>query len=326
MSRRLWIFTLGFFLWAGVTAAQEEGIPGTIYQTVNVRSQPGARYEIVGQLNTGDSVTVTGRDSEKNEWLLVVASGGITGWVASFVVLLEGDIAALPLIDTDANPDNLSTEVMVTAYGRVNIRSGPGMAYELIGQLEIGAEAWATARSNEDNDWLYVELEEVQGWVAYFTVQVSGNPDELPIRLPDGTGEALVRPEALITARFNIRLHAEPTLNSVTVIIVPFNSLVIPLARTEDGRWLYVGYADVVGWGATRLFDISDDRVLGLPIFVPLETAPEITPAVESTLESTAELTAEATIEVTPEAVNTPVPEATIEMTPEILETTEAVG
>ena len=69
MGRKFWLCTLGAMLMAGATAAQQpaEGIPGTIYQTVNVRSEPGARYEIVGQLAQGDQVMVTGRSGEGSE-------------------------------------------------------------------------------------------------------------------------------------------------------------------------------------------------------------------------------------------------------------------
>jgi hypothetical protein len=199
------------------------------------------------------------------------------------------------------------------------------MNYDLIGQLDVGDTAPATARSNEDNDWLFIEQEQVQGWVAYFTVQVEGNASELPVRIPEGTGEALVRPETLIMARFNIRLHSDATLESETIEIIPFNQEVTPLARTEDGRWIYVAYEEALGWGAARLFDISDDDLRELPLYEETILAVESTPEADLTPEATLEITAQPALEVTVEAISdaetevepTLPPETPAEVTPE---------
>ena len=64
--------------------------------------------------------------------------------------------------------------MQIIAFGRVNVRSGPSITYSVVGQLEVEDEAPVTARSNYNNDWLYIENESISGWVAYFTVTVRG--------------------------------------------------------------------------------------------------------------------------------------------------------
>lgn len=261
---------------SGALAQESAGIAGMIYGTVNVRSGPGTQYEIVGQLAQGDAVLVTARDSEAGRWLLIEAEPAVSGWVGSFMVVIESDPSALPVVDQTLETSGVT--VRVVAFGRVNVRSGPGMEYELVGQLDVGDEADALARSNDESDWLYIQRAEFDGWVAYFAVQIEGNPAQLPIRTVDATGEGLVGPAVLIATRFNVRLHPEPLAGSRTVGIVPFESSVTLLARSSDSAWLYVAYEDLVGWGATALFEFSEDQLSNSPIYAPRE--PEATATV----------------------------------------------
>jgi hypothetical protein len=101
----------------------------------------------------------------------------------------------------------------------------------------------------------------------------------------------------MVTAtRFNVRLHTEPERSSPTVTVVPFNSNVTLLAHSEDGSWLYVLYNETPGWGAARLFDISDEQLETVPLYTP-GLAVTAEPLVAATPEVTAEATAEATEE-----------------------------
>jgi uncharacterized protein YgiM (DUF1202 family) len=268
--------------------AQGTDLTATAYQTINVRSGPGAQYEIVGQLAQGDMVQVNGRDSAETRWLRVILKDEILGWVALFSVTLEGDPENLPIVsETDLTEgENPDAAVIVIAYGRVNVRSGPSITYDVIGQLDVGDEAEAFVRNNTQNDWLYVESEDLQGWVAYFTVTVTGNVSSLPIRVPDGSGEVLVPPSTLIPARYNVHLRTAPTLNSTIAGIVPFDSPTTAIARTQDKRWIYVVYEDLEGWGMSELFEISDEQIDSLPIY-NLRSTP--TPQPQSTAEATQE-------------------------------------
>jgi hypothetical protein len=124
---------------------------------------------------------------------------------------------------------------------------------------------------------------ETEGWVAYFTVRVQGDPESLPVLVPDNTGESLIPPSRLIRARFNVRLHDQPALASPVTITVPFDSEVTAIARTPSGDWLYVGFGDQTGWGAAQLFEISREEIQDLPL---LDDNSELLPTPEATAES----------------------------------------
>jgi uncharacterized protein YraI len=267
----------GMLLWFGLATplllAQEGAVTATAYQTVNVRSGPGTQFEIVGQLVENDTVPVLGRDSAASRWLYIQLpdDAALLGWVAIFTVTVSGNLEALPVVEVDAGPNNDATEptpevgVEVIAFGRVNVRGGPSITYEVIGQLEIDDRAQALARSNYNNDWLYIENAALSGWVAYFTVHVRGLTDTLPVLVPDvATGE-LVPPTTLIRANFNAHLHTSPSFASPVTGIVPFQTQVSPQGISSNGRWLYVVYEDSEGWAWAPLFDITDEQLATIP-------------------------------------------------------------
>lgn len=250
-----------------VHAQNNPEITATVYQTVNVRSGPGTQYEIIGQLSEGDTVPVLARDSAATRWLNVaLPAGDVTGWVAVFTVTLDGDPQDLE-IATDAaeNADNSPDNVTVTAFGRVNIRQGPGITYDIIAQLRVDDIATATARNNYNNDWLYIVNDDIEGWVAYFTVTVTGNADTLPVLVPDHLTGTLVPPTTLVRANFNVRLHSRASFSAPVTGIVPFAADITPVGVSQNGRWLYVAYDDIEGWGWARLFDITDEQLAMIP-------------------------------------------------------------
>lgn len=256
---------------AGLSAAAaqpDEIIPGTAYQTVNIRSGPDTRFDIVDQLARGAEVLVTGRDPD-GLWVRIVTEQGQTGWLPAFTLMIDGPLDVLPVIDTDAYgaAEANGDAVYVIAYGLVNVRAAPTISAAIVTQLDVDDRAPASARSSLSNDWLLIDLDDGQGWVAYFTVIVEGNPNALPVLVPDASGAGLLPPAELVRTRFNTRLRDAPRLDASLTTIVQFNSEVTPIARSADHEWLYVSYGDGVGWGLARLFDISDAQLALLPVY-----------------------------------------------------------
>lgn len=270
--------------------AQVDGIPAQAYQTTNIRSGPDTRFDITGQLEADDAVAITGRDVT-GRWLLIQTTTSVTGWVPAYALIFSGDLAQVPVVDGD-DPALQQGDVWVTAYGRINVRAAPGITADIVAQMDLGDTAQAFARCCPTNDWLYIEFDPaavdaadatpepgrdaVSGWVAYFTVDVTGNVNALPVLTAAATADdALISPSELIQTSFNARLHPVPTVTSPTLIIVPFASTVQPLARSADSRWLYVAFDGIEGWGSRSLFDITDDAVAALPVVDPADVAAE---------------------------------------------------
>lgn len=271
--RYLTMIILSLTSLTGGLNAQDTGVTATAYQTVNVRSGPGTQFEVVGRLSEGDTVPVLGRESDATRWLYVpVPETDLTGWVAVFTVTTNGGLEALTIVDAaepdaevEGEPDAGADTPQVIAFGRVNVRNGPSITFEVVGQLEIEDEAVATARSNYNNDWLYIENDTIAGWVAYFTVTVRGDVSDLPVLIPDAASGELVPPITQIYTSFNVRLHSRPAFTSPVTGVIPFDTMVSPLGVAPNGRWLYVAYDGVEGWASTQLFEITEEQLAMIP-------------------------------------------------------------
>lgn len=257
-------------LLTAAASAQPDTVIVTADQTVNVRGGPGTQFEIVARLEAGDTVEADGRDSPDSLWLRVVLENDVRGWVAFFTVTISDDVETLAIVDQESEttpPTNIADdEVYVLALGRVNVRSGPAITYDVVSQLEAGDQAQARARSSDTNDWLLIEKAELVGWVAYFTVTVLGDAASLPVRVPELQGNGLIPPSALAQARYNARLRAAPSFLAPVLEVIPFGAQVQPLARSADARWLYLAYTGIQGWSLTQLFDLTDRDTDRLPI------------------------------------------------------------
>jgi len=66
---------------------------------ISVRSGPGSDFDLIRLLDPGDTATAVGRN-EGGDWLLLDDGG----WVAAWVVTVEGDVYALPVVEASPSP------------------------------------------------------------------------------------------------------------------------------------------------------------------------------------------------------------------------------
>jgi hypothetical protein len=219
----------------------------------------------------------------------VETDDGLSGWTLAYTLIYDVPLETLPVVAEGEAPVSPEGDVLVTAYGRVNVRAEPDIASETLFQIDTGTTALAVARCCETNDWLLIRLSDeddepaaeatpeatpgfladdpLEGWVAYFTVEVTGAVDDLPVLVPGQTAEEnLVSPSDYAEARFNARIRPAPTLNSDTLVIVPFGAEVQVLGRDDDGEWLYVAYDSVSGWVSAPLIELTPAQIDTLDI------------------------------------------------------------
>ncbi len=258
------------------------------YRTVNVRQGPGTQYPIIDQLQSGDVVPVTGRSDTENNWLRIDISG-VEGWVAYFTVTLTGNLDALEIVTVERrsdgpiqgvgggggavtqsafiNPNSYAGAPFVTAFRRVNVRLGPGTEFTRIGFMNPRNVADLTGRT-EDNEWLQINFEGQNGWVAYFVVSISGNLNQVPvvfvprtISTPAPTLTPTRAPLVItIETLFNTNLRSDPSFEAVILGTIPYGERVQAEARTADNNWVRVTYDGQTGWLITSLVRILQPR------------------------------------------------------------------
>ena len=87
----------------------------------------------------------------------------------------------------------------------MNVRSGPGLGFDLLGRLDENSEASVVGKS-ETGEWWQIEYEKGEaglGWVADAVVDFSGNAESVPIII-------FGVPTPTATTNPNANNHADP--------------------------------------------------------------------------------------------------------------------
>ncbi len=137
---------------------------------INVRSGPGADYRSIGRLREGQTAPVLGKSLDQTWWH--IRYGGKLGWVSAEYVEAYTPPPA-PAAEV------VPASVAVNRGDLVNVRSGPGVDYDVLGRLAGGQTAGIVGRSDDDA-WWQIRFGERQGWVSARYVQVKGDPAGVP--------------------------------------------------------------------------------------------------------------------------------------------------
>lgn len=130
------------------------------YNNVRLRDNYGLSGNVIGTLNVGDVVNVSGDyvDADGYNWMYVtVTLTGTQGWTAT--EFFE------PVIGSVIWP--AGTTVHVNS-GNVNLRSGPGLGYGVIGTYDAGTNATVVAGPEQADgySWHKITIDGVTGWMA----------------------------------------------------------------------------------------------------------------------------------------------------------------
>jgi uncharacterized protein YraI len=154
---------------------------------VKIRNGPGTNYNQIGVLQSGQAAEVVGVSPDNLWWAIKSSSSEQQGWVAAdFVAARNTD--NVPVIGPQAIqassgvPTPASSAPFLTAITIVNIRSGPGTQFAVVGRLDQGQKAEVVGRS-ADGQWWAIKvpsLPEGIGWVVGGYVKVE-NADNVPV-------------------------------------------------------------------------------------------------------------------------------------------------
>jgi hypothetical protein len=127
-----------------------------ISESANLRSGPGAVYEVVGQVGQDDVLTIVGQ-SEDGEWLVVETDEGQTGWLSATLVEVRGKLEQVVAQAAPPTPTPLpATPTAVAAAppppqpalpSGVNLLANPG--------FEDGPYVWQSLNGGPDSVKLF---------------------------------------------------------------------------------------------------------------------------------------------------------------------------
>ena len=140
--------TVGLFLFTAAALAYEAA--ATV--ALNVRSGPGTSFGVVDTLYAGEPVEVT--ECASNGWCYIEHSGP-NGWVSS------------KYLSTTTNSGTETTATLPASFAAktaLNVRSGPGISYNVVDILYAGEVVKVTQCVS--NGWCRIEHSGPDGWVS----------------------------------------------------------------------------------------------------------------------------------------------------------------
>ena len=206
----------------GPLAAEHTSKQYTVTTNANFRTGPGTSYAVISVIRKGATFTLNG---QTQNGYAGISYGGRGGWVLASLVI-EAAAVAKPVITGTG---------WTTA--RVNLRSGPGTASQILRVVPSGVKIGTS--TSENNGFLYVSYEGQGGWMstAYISYR-DGGPGNGPVPNYHTT-----------TARLNLR--AEPSTSAKVLLVIPSGAQVTPHGLTTAG-FAKVTYNGTVGWASMQ--------------------------------------------------------------------------
>jgi uncharacterized protein YgiM (DUF1202 family) len=141
--------------------------------------EPDASSDVVGALSPGIFVPLVDM-TEDGMWLKIGLDP--IGWTPATKVTLNGSL----LFSDQSAPKR---QPLLQADAPVNVRTGPGTNYGVLGQLKAGQVVRVLGR-NETGSWVQIPFKGTKGWVAYETVIIAGiEPTATPLVTEEVTRE-----------------------------------------------------------------------------------------------------------------------------------------
>lgn len=211
-----------------------ETAQGTAVTTdaLNLRSGAGTDYHVKTVLSKGTTVTIL--DNSDVNWAKVRTADGTEGYCSKAYLDIAGSSAQEPSSPTQQPEQNESasniTELQAVLTGSdVNLRSGAGTGYSVIGSLYLGQRV--TVINNSDANWAKIRTE--SGQEGYCTKEF--------LQISDGSGsnagEEVSIGKAITTDYLNLRSGAGLNHNVLTVLA---KGAVVDVIDNNDGTWVKV--------------------------------------------------------------------------------------
>lgn len=198
-------------------------------------------------------------------------------------------------------PLTASTGLFATAENLVNVRSGPGRQYTVLGKARVGDALDITGRLT-NNTWLRVNFNGQEGWVSASFFEVTG--DLATAAEAEAGPNAVLRQTAnqtvvtqlgtvVVITNGNTNLRAAPSTDADVLVIVPFNTELTVTGRTVNNNWVRVTYNDQTGWMSAGTLFFSQGLLANAPLVdesgstIQPTSAPAEQPAAQPTPETT---------------------------------------
>jgi uncharacterized protein YgiM (DUF1202 family) len=220
---------------------------------VNLRNNPGLSSSVIGTVNAGDVVYVSGQTVSRDGygWIPVfVQRTGLSGYVADeFFEWPDGGTGWFRGTPVHVTSDN------------VNFRAGPGIVHNVLGTYDTGTNAIVRdgPTRGDGYNWYKLDIDGIFGWMAadFLAEGSSGEPSPGP-----GPGNGQFQIGDYVRPLDSLNLRSGPGTNkSVIGVYGPSNAATVIDGPQTVGMyaWYQVEMWDdgAVGWFANAYLELA---------------------------------------------------------------------
>jgi uncharacterized protein YgiM (DUF1202 family) len=266
-------FGEGWVAGISVTAANTAGVsvrdPGPIGTvttgSLTVRFGPGELAASLGHLGQGDQVYVLAQNAD-GSWFQVRWAFG-TGWVSGRFLSVTG---VPQTVSTDGQgggvPVTSQTPYAIVMATYLNVRTGPGPNYAILGQVFAGDTLPIVGRTN-DRSWYQVETPFGTGWVYAPYVATRNEFGGAPVTSASAAAAAVTGPTGIVnTGALHIRSGPGPQYTSLGTLAGGTETQII--GRSADWSWWLLDTPVGTGW-ASALYILARGDISSVPYVAP---------------------------------------------------------
>ena len=153
-------------------------------QLLNVRQGPSVTNPVIAVLTQGQTVSLLARNAQTT-WVQVITPNGVQGWVYAPLLQTSFTLNNLPvgqgLPTTPPPAPSGPTATVSNAIYALNVRSGPGVAFNPITAIQRGTQVTLIGR-NTFSTWLKIRLPNgTEGWSSASYLNTNYNISSLPV-------------------------------------------------------------------------------------------------------------------------------------------------
>lgn len=240
----------------GVTVLDPGPIGTVMIGNLNVRFGAGINATSLGLLSQGSQVLVMARNAD-GSWLQVHWGFG-TGWVAADHVAVTGTPAVTADTGvTNAVPLSSDQPFVIVNSGFLNVRSGPGINFAVLGTVGGGEQYPIIGRSN-DNTWYQIQAPFGPGWVFSGFVVTRNEFGGSPVTTAGSANAAVTGPIGVVnTGALNIRSGPGSQFTSLGVLAGGTETQIV--GRTGDWTWWLLDTPVGTGWANAMFIIVRGD-------------------------------------------------------------------
>lgn len=219
---------------SNTSSSNRSGNVVNITSYLNVRSGAGTNHSVIGHLNNGAGVTITG---ESGNWY-AISYNGQTGYVSKdYISVSSSSNNTSPSQPTTSNRSGK----VVNVTSNLRVRSGASTSSSVLGYLINGASVTITG---ENGNWYVISYNGGTGYVSKDYISVTGASSSAPSRGEEVNTTNKTGYVVNVTSNLRVR-SAASTSSSVLGYLINGASVTI---TGESGNWYSINYSGKTGY------------------------------------------------------------------------------